>query len=161
MRGAEPMKKRKHRLTWFDYLLLLILLALVTGTCLKFFGREYTSLSNRETNFTYQMMLFGATDFVTEALQVGDPVYDGSLNSNVGVIEHIEIAPAETEVSRADGTIAMGTDASRNDVVLTICASGQELEDGYRLGDYKITDTLSDVFYTKYVLWYGTITSID
>lgn len=155
------MEKRKHRLTWFDCLLLLILLALVAGTCLKFFGREYTSLSNEETNFTYRMKLFGATDFVTEALQVGDSVYDGSLNSNVGVIEHIEITPAETEVTRSDGTIAIGTDASRNDVVLTICASGQEIEAGYRLGDYKITDTLSDVFYTKYVLWYGTITSID
>ena len=161
MKRGDGMETKKRRLTWFDWFIILIVLALAAGTVFKFFYSGYAEKTSAETEFVYQMRTSGTMNFVTDALQVGDVVYDGSLNTYVGVIEGIEVAPAETELTRSDGTTATGTDESRCDIILTLRASGQKLDDGYRLGDYKISDTLEDVFYTKYALWYGVVISID
>lgn len=155
------MQTRKHRLNWFDWLVLLVVVLLMVGTYLKFFVKEETALANRPVEFTYQLEIRGVRQYTVDALAAGDQVYDSAGNTCVGTIQHITTEPMEAELTLSDGTTVPGTVEGYYDVILELTASGEPVEFGYRVGDYNILVDRLDIFYTKYALWSATVISID
>lgn len=155
------MQTRKHRLNWFDWLVLLVVVLLIIGTYLKFFVKEETALANRPVEFTYQLEIHGVRQYTVDALAVGDQVYDSAGNTYLGTIQRITTGPMEAELTLSDGTTVPGTVEGHYDVTLELTASGEPVEFGYRVDDYNILVDRWDVFYTKYALWSATVISID
>ena len=152
---------KKHPLTWIDGLVIAILVLLVAGTCVKFLGKDTASAKKATREFTYVLEIQGVRQFTVDALAVGDTVYDNEGKGEVGVISAIETAPAATTISYPDGTTSEGTLEDRVDVYVTVTAQGYQENGAMKVGTYDIRVNGTNIYYTKYSTWSGTVTELN
>lgn len=152
---------KKHKFTWIDGLVLVVVLLLIAGTAVKFLAKDTTSVQKEQVDFQYQILIHGVRDITVDALQVGDTVYDNEGKGAVGVISNISVTDAPYTITRSDGTMVQGTMEDRYDVVLTLDAQGEPADQTYKIGTYKIKINQSSTYFTKYSIWAGKIISIS
>ena len=152
---------KKHRLTWIDGLVIVILVLLVAGTCVKFLVKDNSSAKQTAQEFTYVLKIQGVRHYTAEALAVGDPVYDTAGKASVGVISEIEMTPAVTTIGYPDGTVAEGTVEDRYDLYVTLTAQGYQENGAMKVGTYDIRVNGTNTYYTKYSIWTATVAEMN
>lgn len=153
------MKKRKF--TWLDGLVILVVLALLAGTGMKFLFKETTAVTDEENRFQYQLEIQGIRQVTVDSLSVGDTLYDNSGKGEVGTIVDVQAVPARTTIAKDDGTLVDGTIEDRYDVVLTVEAEGEKADGYYQIGTYDIKVNNLSTYFTKYSVWSATVISLN
>lgn len=152
---------KKHKFTWIDALILIVVLLLVAGTCVKFLANDTTAGTQQTVEFEYKVKISGVRQFTVDALQEGDTIYESEGKGQVGVISGISTAPAETTYTDPTGVIYETTVEGKFDVILTITAQGTPYGNVYKVGTYDIKANKNSEYFTKYSTWSGTIVEID
>lgn len=151
----------KHKFTWMDGLILVVVVLLVAGACVKFLGKDITKASQELVEFDYKMEICGVREFTVDALQIGDAIYGSEGKGQLGVISDIAVRPAEATYTDSAGKIHQTTIEGKYDVILTIAAQGTSHGDIYKVGTYEIRVNKSCGCFTKYVTSSGTIIEIN
>lgn len=113
-----------------------------------------TSTPNTTITFTAQAEYL--PDYVAQAIQVGDLVYDKDQTTGgaIGKITSVEILPATSTRDLPDGTVIQVTSDSRNNVLITVEGSGLVTDGRYAINRiYEIGVNASRNLYTKYALF--------
>ena len=152
---------KKHKFTWIDGLVTVIILALLAGTAVKFLVNDPTSTTVQSVPFQYQIQINDVRSYTVDSLQVGDTLYNNDGKASVGVISRILVANSLSTYTADDGTILESTNEDRYDVVLTLDAQGVPQDRSYKVGTYDIRLNQTALYFTKYSTWNGRIISMD
>lgn len=153
------MKKRKF--TWIDGLVIAVVLLLITGTCIKFFVKDTTSVTQETVEFSYKIKIYEIRQFTVDALRIGDLVYGSEGKGEVGVISDIAVEPAETTYTDSKGQVHETIIEGKYNVTLTLNAQGTQTDSIYKVGTYEIKMNKSSSYFTKYSAWSASIIEID
>ena len=151
---------KTHKFTWIDGLILAVAVALIAGTCLKFFVLDTTSVNQEAVDFSYQIKITNVRQFTLDALKVGDTVYDDEGKGQVGTITDISFTDAVTTATYPDGSAAKAAVDGRYDITLTLSAQGVPSGGTYKVGTYAIKVNQDTLYFTKYSTWTGTVIAI-
>lgn len=128
-------------------------------------SNPHTSTAVVNSPITYQMLVNNQPQYVVDAIQVGDQMFDKerSTGGSLGTITKIEVSGGTRQAEFADGTVDMAPCQQRYDLLLTIEGHGLVSEQGnYSLNRiYEIGVNSSRNFNTKYANFVGTITGIE
>lgn len=152
---------KKHKFTWIDGLVIAVVLLLIVGTCVKFFAKDSTSVTQENVQFTYQLQIDDVREYTAQALQIGDTVYDNEGKGAVGTITDIVVEPAKTVYEAPNGEAVEAEMEGRCDITLTLSAEGIPTGGTYKVGTYTLRANKSAVYFTKYSTWTASILSID
>ena len=152
---------KQHKFNWVDGLVILVILALVAGTCVKFFLLKPAEIQEATVKIQYTVRVATVRQYSVDALQVGDAIYDEEGKGNVGAITDIRVEPAEMFVTYPDGTTELAPVENRYDVFLTVQANA--IEDGglYKVGTYSIRANQSSSYFTKYLTFGGRVMDVE
>ena len=151
---------KKFKFTWFDGLLVAILLVLIAGTCIKFLSLGNTSTAKAADSFTYTIQIEGLRNYTVDAIQVGDALYEEAGKGCIGTISDVTVTPAVRVITLNDGTAVEAPVEDRYDVLVTVSAQGTVSDSSYEIGTYDIFVNHTDTFFTKYSIWYGYVQSV-
>lgn len=143
---------------------LAILLVVALAAALSFKGEQtHTGTSDTLIPITFQVTAMGVRDYVGDAIQVGDPLYDQDRTSGgpLGSITEVEILPGTKQAELNDGTLAIVPAEGCVNVVLTVEGEGVLSGDQYLINRiYPLGVNASRSFYTPYSLFVGSVTAI-
>lgn len=151
---------KKHKFNWVDGLVIVVVLLLAAGTCLKFLVMDTTAVGRETVPFTYQVRISGVRQYTVDAIAVGDSLYEKEGKGYVGVIESVTAEPAMSMAAYPDGTAKDVPVEGRFDVVVTVTAEGTPDRGVYKVGTYGIRVGHSASYFTKYSEWDGTVVSL-
>lgn len=151
---------KKHKFNWVDGLVIVVVLLLVAGTCLKFLVMDTTAVGRETVPFTYQVQISGVRQYTVDAIAVGDSLYEKEGKGYVGVIEHVTAEPALSLALYPDGTAKDVPVEGRFDVTVTVTAEGTPDRGVYKVGTYGIRVGHATSYFTKYSEWEGTVVSL-
>lgn len=151
------------KISVIDLLVAAVVLVMAVALFVKNNHKEITSTSVSNTPITYQVTVYGARNYIADAVQEGDLLYEQNTNSGgpLGTITGIEILPSGKTAEFTDGTIDVVPVEDGVNLVLTIEGSGLISEGRYllnRVYDLGVNSTRS--YCTKYVQFVGTVTAI-
>lgn len=152
---------KQHKFNWVDALVLLVVLALVAGTVVKFLVLDPNKRQQAQVPITFQVEVKGVREATRDAIQVGDGLYDNEGKGQVGTITAIDSAPAETWATFPDGTTRLVPSENRYDLTLTLTANAVQEGQVYKVGAYAINANQSTIYFTKYSIWSGRIISVQ
>lgn len=152
---------KKHKFTWIDAVVIVVVVLLIAGTCVKFLVNDTTSVTQDSVEFTYQLRISNIRQMSVDSLQVGDAVYDNEGKGCVGVISAVDVEPYTTTYNTDSGEIVNTTVEGRYTVILTLTADGTPTGDTYKVGTYTLNVNSASTYFTKYSIWSATIISID
>ncbi len=152
---------KQHRFNWVDGLVILVILALVAGTCVKFFLLKPAEVQQATVEIQYTVRIATVRQYSADALRVGDVMYDEEGKGNVGTITDIQVTPAEMFVTFPDGTTDLVPVEDRYDVLLTLKANAIKDEGLYKVGTYSIRANQSSSYFTKYLAFGGRVMSVE
>lgn len=143
---------------------LVIAVVLVMAAALSFKSNQtHTGTSVTETPITYQVLVQGARTYVSDAVQVGDLVYDQDHSSGgtLGEITAIEVLPGAKLAELRDGTVDIIPVEDGVNLLLTIQGNGIISEGRYLLNRvYDLGINSARNFYTPYAQFTGTVAAI-
>lgn len=152
---------KKHRFTWIDALILIVVAVSLAGTYFKFFVIENTSVNKEMVEFSYEVRISDIRQCSVDSLQVGDKLYNNDGKGEVGVITDIQVSPAVTNYVNSDNIIKSAKIEDRYNVVLTISAEGSPSSNGYTLGNYNVQVGRHNTYFTKYSIWSATVVAVN
>lgn len=152
---------RKHKFTWIDALVLVVIIGLIAGTCVKFFGKETTAVTQETVDVQFRLQISSVRQATIDALQVGDTVWEEENGNAVGVITEILVEPSLSSYAHDDGTIQQIEVEGRYNVTLTISAQGVVSGQTYKIGTHTLYINYAGTYFTKYSTWSAKIISID
>jgi len=113
---------------------------------------------------TFQVLVGGVPEYVQEAVQEGDKLYDKVYESGgpLGTITEIQVLPGRQMAEFDDGTVGVAEVQDYVDLLLTVEGSGLVSENGiYQLNRvYDLGVNAARNYYTKYAQFDGTVTHI-
>jgi hypothetical protein len=109
-----------------DLLVIAIVAVMGLALFLKNTTKEQTSTTTSNRPITYQVMLYGARNYVAQAVEVGDMLYDNERSSggSIGEIVEIEQFPGEKICEFVDGTVGMAPVEDGTNLLLTVEGAG-------------------------------------
>lgn len=117
------------------------------------------------TTVVYQMKVDNQPEYMLQAIQVGDQIYDKerSTGGSLGTITDIQVSDGTYEAKLNDGTYEVVPAENRYNLLLTIRGEGLVEEDGSILLNrvYDLGVNSSREFNNKYGLFLGRIVSIE
>lgn len=99
--------------------------------------------------FTYTAAVQGVRSATTDAIRVGDTLYDKATDSVIGTVLSIETIPFEVTRLNAAGEPITVTYDTRSTLILTIEALGSQKESGYWLGTSELKIGTAQTFYNR------------
>lgn len=127
--------------------------------------KPQTGSNVSSTTIVYQMKVDNLPQYVVDAIQVGDDIYDKerSTGGSLGKITDIQISDGTYEAKLDDGTYEIIPAQDRYNLLLTIEGQGLVESDGSYLLNrvYDLGVNSSREFNNKYSLFLGRIISID
>lgn len=145
-----------------DLALVLIIVISVAATVYKFGFSKHKAVVNSDTKITYVVKVKAIRDVASNALNVGDNLYEKGTKKPIGKITDKKVVNAKEFVNMADGTLSKQAEIpERYDVYLTVESQGTQSDEGYFLdGNYQIGVFSSISFFTRTVDTTGTVTEI-
>ena len=152
------------KISIIDVIVILVVIVLAAAVYVKT-QMPHTGNSVTATTVVYQMRLENQPEYMLDAIQVGDQMFDKerSTGGSLGTITDIAVSDGTDEAELDDGTIAMVPAEGYYNILLTI--EGQALigEDGSvslnRIYDLGVNSSRN--FNTKYAYFVGTIVDIQ
>ncbi len=98
-----------------DLLILVILVAAIAVLGVKFLGKGGKDVQTLEMKFHIEEV----DTWVTENVQVGDALYDGTYEQNLGVVTNVETGQSKTWGQNADGQYVLSSRDGYNSMTIT------------------------------------------
>lgn len=138
-----------------------VLIVIVMGVALYMKNNQLsasstTSASNGTIYFTAQMIQ--VSDYIIDAIQVGDKVYDADRVSGgaIGEITEIELLPSTQTVGTSQGDFVVATCEDARNVRFTVKCKGSIQDGRYSINRvYQLGVNANRNFYTPYVTLSG------
>lgn len=146
-----------------DLLVIAVVAVLAVALYMKNHVLDTTSTSTGNTPITFTMECYNVRDYVVQAIQVGDAVYDKDRSSGgaIGKVTKIEQLPSGNITELSDGTIAMVSAEGCTNLRITVEGVGQVSQGRYKLNRvYELGINAARNFYTQYALFTGTVLEI-
>ena len=152
------------KISIIDVIVILVVIVLAAAIYVKA-QMPHTGSSVTTTTVVYQMRLENQPEYMLDAIQVGDQMFDKerSTGGSLGTITGIAVSDGTEEAELDDGTIAMVPAEGYYNILLTI--EGQALVGGdgsvalNRIYDLGVNSNRN--FNTKYAYFVGTIVDIQ
>lgn len=151
------------KISVIDVVVVLVVLVMAAALYVKNTSLSHTSTRVTNTSITYQVTAYNVRQYVADAVQEGDLVYDQdySTGGTLGAIQSIEVQPSGKLTELYDGTVVSAPAQDSVNLVLTIQGEGLISEGRYQLNRiYDLGINASRNFYTPYAQFTGTVTSI-
>ncbi len=148
------------KISVIDIIVIVIVLALVCAVAVKSGGNQEIKKAATDS-YTYTVNLKGVRQGTADAFKEKDALYLLENGHVAGEIIGVEVSPAVAVVRDNTGQLSEGIVQKRYDVVLTVHADGQIVNDRYyvnRTDELSVNSAIG--FSTKYVEFTGTITEI-
>jgi len=145
-----------------DLALILIIVISVVSTVYKFGFSNHKDVGSANTKITYVVKVKAVRDVASDALKVGDALYEKTTKKPIGKITDKKVDVAKESVNMSNGTLSKEVEIpDKYDVYLTIEGEGLVSDEGYFLdGSYQIGVFSSVEFFSKFVDTTGTVTEI-
>lgn len=150
------------KISIIDVLVILVVAALAAALSFKS-SQTHTGTTVSKDTITYQVLATGVRNYVSEAVQVGDYMYDKDRTSGgtLGKITAVEVLEGTKLAEFKDGSLSMAPAEDSVNLLLTIEGSGIVSEGRYLLNRiYDLGVNSSRNFYTQYAEFTGTVYSI-
>lgn len=154
------MEKKKFRINIIDIIILVLIVCVAVFAVLKFSDggiNDATSLDKAIVRY----YLEECPDYVIAATEVGDPVYDGSSEQNMGVVTAIETGEPTGYVELEDGTMAPVVREGHSSVLITTEVSGTWSDHGVVVGSTIYAPGHSLVIYAGEGKYYLKVHSVE
>ena len=151
------------KISVIDLLVILVVIVMAMALNVKNNKNEITSTAISNTPITYQVKVQGVRNYVSDAIQVGDELYeDGrTTGGSLGKIESIEVLPGEKLAEILDGTVQMVPMEDSVNLLLTVKGEGIITDNRYLLNRvYDLGVNAARTFNTKYTQFNGVVTAI-
>lgn len=151
------------KISVIDVLVVAVVLVMAVALYVKNNHKEITGTSVTNTTITYQVLVSGVRNYVGDAVQEGDFLYDMDRSSggSLGQITNIEKLPGTKLAEFKDGTVDTVPVEDGVSLLLTVEGSGLISEGRYLLNRiYDLGVNSSRNYYTKYAQFTGTVTAI-
>ena len=146
-----------------DVVVILVVVVLAAALSLKK-SQPQTSTGNSDITITFQLRVTGERDFVINAIQAGDYLYDvdNSSNGALGEIVAAEPIPGMKLGEMNDGTVEYVPLEGGGGLLLTIRGSGIISDGRYLLNRvYNLGVNTTRNYYTPYAQFTATVLSIS
>lgn len=152
------------KISIIDVIVILAVLVMAVAIYVKT-HKPQTGTNVSTTTIVYHMKLDNQPEYMLQAIQVGDQIYDKerSTGGSLGTITDIQVSDGTYEAKLDDGTIANVPAQGRYNLLLTIEGQGLVEEDGSYLLNrvYDLGINSSREFNNKYSLFLGRIMDIQ
>ena len=146
------------KISVIDVVVVLVVLIMAAALYVKNTSLSHTSTRVSNTPITYQVTAYNVRQYVADAIQEGDLLYDQDYSTG-GTLGAIQSSGKLTELY--DGTVVNAPAQDSVNLVLTIQGEGLISEGRYQLNRiYDLGINTSRNFYTPYAQFTGTVTSI-
>ena len=154
------MKNRK--LNVVDIILIIAVVLLIGATVLRQVYAKNTIDGSGKANVEYTVSISGIESVLLENLAVGDVLYTEENEKECGVITKISASYASFTQSDDDGMLAVHTDPTYSDCVLTVRVAAEGTANAFSPDGSK-TFGVGDraLFYTSSLSFEGMITHFD
>ena len=114
-----------------DFLILIILVAAIVILGMKFLGGGRGKDTQKiEIKFRIEEI----DEWVTENVEVGDALYDGTYEQDLGIVTNVEVSPSETWGLNADGQYVKSTREGFKSMTITGEVMGTKTDVGCKVG---------------------------
>lgn len=145
-----------------DIAIVVLILALVLASYLKFGVYEHTKTSAEMSKIEYSIKIFDVRNYTGDAFKVGDTVFDSQTKLAIGKVTNIETENSKSNRETSDGRIVYAENKNRYNVIITIEAEGIENDKGFFVDRSVELKVGSDKeIETRYVKTTGKIMSIN
>lgn len=152
------------KISIIDVIVILAVVAMAAAIYVKT-HKPQTGSNVATTQIVYQMKVDNLTDYMVDAIQVGDQIYDKerSTGGSLGEIIDIQVSDGTYEAELDDGSIAIVPAQGRYNLLLTIQGEGLVEADGTILLNrvYNLGVNSSREFNNKYGIFLGRIMEIE
>lgn len=139
-----------------DVVVIFAIFALVGGVYLKTVVLEETGKTTRDVKIQASFEARIVPEYLAEALQIGDEIYDKDHESGgpIGVITNIEITEPRAIAELTDGTVSFVTSNSDINILVTIEGAGSVTDGRYSFNRiYELGINSARNFETKYAIF--------
>ena len=152
------------KISIIDVVVILVVIVLAAALTFKR-NQTHTGTVITNTPITFQLRVSGERTYVTDAIQVGDYLYDLDNRSNgpLGEITEVEVLPGPglKQAAMNDGTDEMIPAEDSTNVLLTVRGEGIISDNRYLLNRvYNLGVNTTRNYYTAYAQFIGTVTTI-
>lgn len=150
------------KISVIDLLVVAVVLVMAVALSVKK-NQTHTGTSVTNTSITYQVLVSGVRTYVSNAVTVGDLMFDQDRSSGgtLGKITSVEVLPSGKLAELNDGTVDTIPVEDGVNLLLTVEGSGLIRDGRYLLNRvYDLGVNSSRNFYTKYAQFTGTVTVI-
>lgn len=151
------------KISVIDVLVIAVVLVMAAALYVKNNHNEITSTTTSNIPITYQVLAPGVRNYVGDAVQVGDFLYeqDRSTGGSLGEITAIEVLPSGRLAEFNDGTVDTVPVEDGVNLLLTVRGEGIISEGRYSLNRvYELGVNASRNFCTQYAQFTGVVTEI-
>ncbi len=113
-----------------DIMAVLLVLLLIAGIGVKFFGEDKIQVTSGE-KLECVFRVKNVRDFTVEALKKGGKLYDKTTKEYIGEIETVTTEATDMALLLADGTYREVQVEDRYDVLVSVMVEGKQGEKGY------------------------------
>ena len=141
------------KVSLIDIFVLLAVVAILAGVYVRNFVLDTTAAGNNpDVTITYKAMIKGINNLLIDQFHVGDEFFDETFKASHGIVKEIEIKPAVTWQSTADGDYVKVYTPERSDVYLTIEATGTVKDGKHFIGrNYELEPNYELNMHSRYV----------
>lgn len=153
----------KRKLNGFDLILLIVVVLMIIGLAFKVAILQ-SGDSETEYTVTYTLSVSPVRSYTVDQLEIGDTIYYGSTDDEMGVITDMEVVSARSTTITNSGEVLTLTYEDRYEVILTIEATAQASDDYdgcYQVSGVTLLENRSDSYHTKYQSFSGTMLSVE
>ncbi len=107
-----------------DICVILVVILAVAVTYFKFNVSTHSDVTEYKTEITYVIEARNLRNFTTDAIEVGETLYDFSNDKVAGVVVDKKVTPATEYLTRSDGVIVKTALPERYNLELTVVSPG-------------------------------------
>lgn len=152
------------KISVIDVVVILVVIAMGAALYVKNNTLVHTSTNVTLNTITYQVQVNGVPQYVADAIQTEDPLYeqDRSTGGSLGTIVSIETAPGTKIAELTDGSVELVPVEDGVNLLLTVKGEGIYKDGRYLLNRiYDLGVNAARTFYTPYAQFQGTVSAIE
>ena len=154
-------KKIFGKFNWVDVIIIVAVIAAAAIVGYKMFLKPTAAVST-DTSTKMELTFFveESPEYAANLVQVGDRVYDETMNCVLGTVTSVEIGDSHSYGANSDGIIVRSNKPGYNSVKITSEVNATEYENGVMVGVTKYGVGHTFTFYAGKAKLYGKLAGI-
>lgn len=156
------MEKKKYKFNIIDAIILVLIICVAVFAVLKFSdGGSGAGAAVQQEKVIIRYYLHEAADYVVNATEVGDPVFDGTSEQDMGVVTAIETGEPQGYLDPEDPTSGYVRRENHCSILITTEAYGTWTDHGVVVGETIYAPGHSLVVYAGQGKYYMKVHSLE